>query len=142
MDIFERVISVTDDLDKIVEVVCPQLRPPVYYMTKVFDPNWQYSSVYASHLLESLLSEQYTELSNSVEILSSLIQIDTAETIEDTVRSILEYSYSFTFGETFSRLINNFISRIVNLTKTTDQSNVIDKQNGQIFTTGKNSYNL
>lgn len=137
MDIFERVISVTDDLDKIVEVVCPQLRPPVYYMAKVFDPNWQYSSDYASSFLESLLSEQYAELSDSLESLFGLIQLDATETIEDTVKSILEYSYTFTFGETLSKLIGKFISRIVNLTKTSDQSNEIDKQKGQIFTTGK-----
>jgi len=137
MDIFERVISVTDDLDKIVEVVCPQLRPTVYYMAKVFDSNWQYSSDYASSFLESLLSEQYAELSNSLESLFGLIQLDATETIEGTVRYILDYSYTFTFGETLSKLIDKFIGRIINLTKISEQSNEIDKQRDKIFTTGK-----
>lgn len=107
MDIFEKVTTLTDDLDTIVGVVCPELRPPVYYLARIFSSEWQYFPDYAAKFVASVNEDKLLELSRLLRQLSTMIVIQRTDSIEDIVKSILEFSYSFTFGKTISNILKS-----------------------------------
>ena len=107
MDIFEKVTTLTDDLDTIVEVVCPELRPPVYYLEQIFSPEWQYFPDYAAKFIASVDEDKLFELSRLLRQLSTMIVIQRTDSIEEIIKSVLEFSYSFTFGKTISNILKS-----------------------------------
>lgn len=102
MDIFEKVTTLTDDLDTIVEIVCPELRPPVYYLEKIFSREWQYHPDYAVKFIASVDEKKLRELTQLLRQLSTMMFIQPTDSIEEIIKFVLEFSYSFTFGKTLS----------------------------------------
>ncbi|MDE5629381.1 MAG: hypothetical protein K2I69_07455 [Muribaculaceae bacterium] len=107
MDIFEKVTNVTDDFDTIVEVVCPELRPPVYYLERIFSPDWQYNPDYATKFIASIGQDKLIELTRLLHRLSSMTAIQTTDSIEGIIKNVLEYSYSFSFGKNFKDTVQS-----------------------------------
>lgn len=132
MDIFEKVTSITDDLDTIVEVVCPELRPSVYYMERVFNHDWMYSPIYARKFLNNLPKGTLIELNKNLGKLTGLMHIDQSDSIEEIVKSVLEYSYTFTFGRTW----------LQRLTQIFTSASSLDNEMEEVFTIGKSILNI
>lgn len=107
MDIFEKVTSLTDDFDRIVEVVCPELRPSVYYLARIFSSEWEYSPDYAAKFLASVDENLLVELTTLIRKLSPMIVVEPTDRIEEIIKSVLEFSYSFTFGKTVANILKS-----------------------------------
>lgn len=110
MDIFEKVTSLTDDFDRIVEVVCPELRPSVYYLARIFSSEWEYSPDYAAKFLASVDENILVELTTLIRKLSPMIVVEPTDRIEEIIKSVLEFSYSFTFGKTVANILKSLSS--------------------------------
>lgn len=111
MDIFGEVTKITDDLDIIVEVVCPELRPTVYYMAQVFDKDWRYSHIYARKFLDTLSKHNTRELIYNLDMLGRHLLFDKTSSIEEIVKSVLEYSDASAFNKPFFKKIITTPSR-------------------------------
>lgn len=110
MDIFDKVTALTDDLNTIVEIVCPEIRPSVYYLEQIFSPEWQYNPDYATKFLASVDKKKLIELYRLLSQLTTMINLPPTYSIESIIKFVLEFSYSFTFGKSISKIVKNIFS--------------------------------